>query len=128
MDDLVQYFRALSEEVRLRILLLLAHGELCVCDLMDVLDEPQSKISRHLSYLKRSGLITGKRVGVWMHYMLSEPTEDTIHAQIEFMRERLSNLPAFKEDIAKMDTLKERKRCEGPQPKPGRPKGAKAEK
>jgi len=127
MEDLVQYFRALSEEVRLRILLLLAHGELCVCDIMDVLGEPQSKISRHLSYLKRSGLITSKRVGVWMHYMLAESTEETINAQIEFMRERLSALPAFKEDIQKMELLKERKRCEGPRPRPGRPRRKKVD-
>lgn len=128
MDDLVQYFKALSEEVRLRILMLLVHGELCVCDIMDVLEEPQSKISRHLSYLKHSGLITSKRVGVWMHYMLAETTEETIHAQMEFMRERLSQLPGFRDDVAKMEILKERKRCEGPRPRPGRPKRAKAQK
>ncbi len=122
MDGLVQYFRALSEEIRLRIVMLLTHGELCVCDIMDVLDEPQSKVSRHLSYLKHSGLITGKRVGVWMHYMLSEPRDETLDAQIEFMRERLSHLPAFRDDIAKMERLKERKRCEGPRPGPGRRK------
>jgi ArsR family transcriptional regulator, arsenate/arsenite/antimonite-responsive transcriptional repressor len=125
MDSLVQYFRALSEEIRLRILMLLTHGELSVCDIMEVLEEPQSKISRHLSYLKRSGLITSKRVGVWMHYMLSEPREDTLDAQIEFMRERLSRLPSFKDDIAKMEMLKEQKRCEGPRPRPGRPRRGK---
>jgi ArsR family transcriptional regulator, arsenate/arsenite/antimonite-responsive transcriptional repressor len=126
MDSLVQYFRALSEEIRLRIFMLLTHGELCVCDIMDVLEEPQSKISRHLSYLKHSGLITGKRVGVWMHYMLVEPRDETLDAQIKFMRERLSSLPAFQVDIAKMEILKEQKRCEGPRPRPGRPKREKA--
>jgi ArsR family transcriptional regulator len=122
MDGLVQYFRALSEEVRLRIVMLLTHGELCVCDIMDVLDEPQSKVSRHLSYLKRSGLITSRRVGVWMHYMLTEPCNETLSAQVEFLRERLSRLPGYKDDVAKMEILKERKRCEGPRPRPGRPK------
>ncbi len=122
MDRLVQYFRALSEEVRLRIILLLTHGELCVCDIMEVLDEPQSKVSRHLSYLKSSGLITAKRVGVWMHYALREQQDETLDAQIEFMRERLSRLPGFADDVAKMEVLKERKRCEGPRPRPGRPR------
>jgi hypothetical protein len=51
MDELVQCLRALSEEVRLRIIMLLTRGELCVCDIMEVLSEPQSKVSRHLSYL-----------------------------------------------------------------------------
>lgn len=122
MESLVQYFRALSEEIRLRILMLLTHGELCVCDIMDVLEEPQSKISRHLSYLKRSGVITSKRVGVWIHYMLKEPREEALDAQIEFMRETLSRSPNFKDDIAKMEMLKEQKRCEGPRPRPGRPR------
>jgi ArsR family transcriptional regulator, arsenate/arsenite/antimonite-responsive transcriptional repressor len=122
MDRLVQYFRALSEEVRLRIILLLTHGELCVCDIMEILDEPQSKVSRHLSYLKSSGLITAKRVGVWMHYALREQGDETLDAQIEFMRERLSHLPGFADDVAKMEVLKEQKRCEGPRPRPGRPR------
>jgi ArsR family transcriptional regulator, arsenate/arsenite/antimonite-responsive transcriptional repressor len=114
MDRLVQYYKALSEEVRLRIIMLLTHGELCVCDIMEILDEPQSKVSRHLSYLKNSGLITAKRVGVWMHYTLSGEGDETLEAQIGFMRERLSHLPGFTEDIAKMGFLKERKRREGP--------------
>lgn len=112
----------------MRIIMLLTHGELCVCDIMDVHEEPHSKVSRHLSYLKHSGLIIGKRVGVWMHYMLSEPRDETLDAQIEFMRERLSHLPAFKSDIAKMEILKERKHCEGPRPRPGRPKREKVDK
>jgi ArsR family transcriptional regulator, arsenate/arsenite/antimonite-responsive transcriptional repressor len=122
LDKLAQYFRALSEEIRLRIVMLLTHGELCVCDIMDVLGEPQSKISRHLSYLKHSGLVTGKRVGVWMHYMLTDTQDQTLDAQIAFMRERLSNLPPFKDDMAKMEVLKEQKRCSGPRPRPGRPR------
>jgi ArsR family transcriptional regulator len=122
LDKLAQYFRALSEEIRLRIVMLLTHGELCVCDIMDVLGEPQSKISRHLSYLKHSGLVTGKRVGVWMHYMLTDTQDQTLDAQIAFMRERLSNLPPFREDMAKMEVLKEQKRCSGPRPRPGRPR------
>jgi len=122
MERLVQYFRALSEEMRLRIVMLLTHGELCVCDIMEILDEPQSKVSRHLSYLKNSGLITAKRVGVWMHYALSEQCDETLDAQVDFMGKRFSHLPSFADDTAKMEVLKERKRCERPKPAPGRPK------
>jgi ArsR family transcriptional regulator, arsenate/arsenite/antimonite-responsive transcriptional repressor len=122
MDRLAQYYKALSEEVRLRVVMLLMHGELCVCDIMEILAEPQSKISRHLSYLKNSGVITARRVGVWMHYALSDQRDETLDAQISFMRERLSNLPAFVDDMAKMEVLKERKSCEGPRPRPGRRK------
>lgn len=66
-------FDALADETRLRILNLLNEGELCVCDLMRVLKEPQSKISRHLSYLRRAGLVQGRKEGLWMHYRLSKP-------------------------------------------------------
>ena len=100
--------------------MLLTHGELCVCDIMEILGEPQSKVSRHLSYLRGSGLITAKRAGVWMHYTLTEQRDETLGAQIEFMRERLSRLPGFTDDIAKMEILKEQKRCEGPKARPGR--------
>ncbi len=67
-----QLFKALSEEIRLRILALLGGGELCVCDLMAALDLPQSTISRHLAYLKNAGWVEGERRGVWMYYRLAE--------------------------------------------------------
>lgn len=72
LKDSKKIFRALADETRLRILNLLTGGELCVCDLMRVLDEPQSKISRHLGYLRDAGLVSGRRHGLWMHYKLSE--------------------------------------------------------
>ena len=65
-------FRAFSDETRLRILNLLSEGELCVCDVMRVLGEPQSKVSRHFAYLRKSGLVTGRKEGLWMYYRLSE--------------------------------------------------------
>lgn len=66
-------FSALADETRLRIISLLSEGELCVCDLMKVLKVPQSKISRHLGYLRRSGLVQSRKEGLWMHYRLSPP-------------------------------------------------------
>ena len=117
MENLVHYFRALSEEVRLRIVVLLTRGELCVCDIMEILDEPQSKVSRHLSYLRSSGLISARRVGVWMHYSLSDQQDETVRVHVDVMRDRISHLPRFKDDMARMEVLKERKRCEGPRPR-----------
>lgn len=70
MRDLTQIFKALSDETRLRILALLALGELCVCDLMAVLKAPQSTVSRHLATLRNAGLVEGRREGVWMYYCL----------------------------------------------------------
>ncbi|MBW7907420.1 MAG: metalloregulator ArsR/SmtB family transcription factor [Kiritimatiellae bacterium] len=69
-------FKALSEVPRLRILALLTSGELCVCDLMAALRLPQSTVSRHLAYLRNSGLVSDHRRGAWMFYQLAIPTGD----------------------------------------------------
>lgn len=71
MKNFAEAMKALSEEIRLRLLLLLSDGELCVCDLIGALDLPQSTISRHLAYLKNSGWVECSRRGVWMHYRLA---------------------------------------------------------
>ncbi len=72
MKAIAEGLKALSEEIRLRLLLLLhSQGELCVCDLIGALNLPQSTISRHLAYLKNSGWVEGRRRGVWMHYRLT---------------------------------------------------------
>ncbi len=79
MKQMAKKFKALSDETRLRLLALLSHGELCVCDLMAVLQLPQSTVSRHLAYLKNSGLIVDRRQGVWMYYRLdSQQLEDQV--------------------------------------------------
>jgi ArsR family transcriptional regulator, arsenate/arsenite/antimonite-responsive transcriptional repressor len=112
MNQVVQIYRALSEEMRLRILMLLTHGELCVCDLMAIFNEPQSKISRHLAYLKNSGLVGSKRVGVWMHYFVKEPMDEIARAQIDFMRQHLSSHEWSQKDMAIMEEVKAQKLCE----------------
>lgn len=64
--------KALSEPLRLRVVLLLREaGELCVCDLMRILDAGQSMVSRHLAYLRNAGLVASRREGLWMHYRLA---------------------------------------------------------
>jgi len=73
MKTITQLFKSLSDPTRVRIFWLLqAGGELCVCDLMDVLDLPQSTVSRHLAYLRNARLVTDQRKGVWMYYRLPE--------------------------------------------------------
>lgn len=72
--DIEKVFRALSDLTRLRILNLLRGGELCVCDLIDVLDLPQSTVSRHLAYLRKTNLVTSRKEGLWHYYQL-EPAD-----------------------------------------------------
>jgi ArsR family transcriptional regulator len=69
-------FRAFSDRTRLRILNMLRGGETCVCDLQRVLDVPQPKVSRHLAYLKRAGLVSARKDGYWMHYTLAPATSE----------------------------------------------------
>ena len=68
--DLVTLFQALGDKTRLRLLNLMAAGEVCVCFFVEVLGESQPKISRHLAYLRRAGLVSARRDGKWIHYSL----------------------------------------------------------
>jgi len=74
-------FRAFSDRTRLRILNMLRGGELCVCDIVDVLDVPQPKASRHLAYLRRAGLVTARKQGQWSYYTLA-PARNEFHEKI----------------------------------------------
>lgn len=70
-DRAARLFHALSDETRLSILKRLRHGERCVCELTDVLDAAQSRLSFHLRVLKEAGLVTDRRQGRWMYYTLN---------------------------------------------------------
>ena len=72
MRDLALFFAALSDETRLRLLSLIKDREVCVCYLQDVLKTNQPKISRHLAYLKKAGLVVPRRDGKWTHYRLAK--------------------------------------------------------
>lgn len=80
-------FKAVSEEIRLRIMVLLTEGELCVCDLMEVLTLPQSSVSRHMAKLKASEMVIGRRDQKWVFYRLN--TE--LNSLIPFLTEMLQS-------------------------------------
>ena len=73
MQDLLNIFKALSEETRLRILKLLERGELCVCDIVAALDMSQPKVSFHLNVLKEAGFVKDRKQGKWTHYRVETP-------------------------------------------------------
>lgn len=68
-----RFFQALGDRTRLRLLNLMGGQELCVCYFVQVLEQPQPKISRHLAYLRRAGLVAARREGKWMHYRIVNP-------------------------------------------------------
>ena len=73
--DKEQFFRALADRTRLRLLNLLRTEEVCVCFFVETLKTNQPKISRHLAYLRRAGIVGVRREGQWMHYRIVEPGE-----------------------------------------------------
>lgn len=74
--DPALFFSALADETRLRLLNLMRGGEVCVCLFAETLGTNNPKISRHLAYLKRAGLVAGRREGKWMHYRITEPADE----------------------------------------------------
>lgn len=91
MKELEQYFKALSDTNRLRILNLLLHGELCVCDIQYVLEASQPNVSRHLSYLKNSGLVLDRRDGYRIFYRLADPKQGMKKRLFEFLQDAYRN-------------------------------------
>jgi len=91
MKELEQYFKALADTNRLRILNLLLHGELCVCDIQYVLEATQPNVSRHLAYLKNSGLVLDRRDGFRIFYRLAGPKHGMKKRLFEFLQEAYKN-------------------------------------
>ena len=69
------FFRALADRTRLRLLNLMRDDEVCVCFFVEILKTNQPKISRHLAYLRRAGIVGARREGQWMHYRIAEPAD-----------------------------------------------------
>jgi ArsR family transcriptional regulator len=95
-------FRALGDTTRLRILGLLTTGEVCVCDIHDTLKIPQPKASRHLAYLRRAGLVTARRDGLWMHYRLAPSTDPLIGAIREAVVHTLGHVASVRRDTERL--------------------------
>src|SRR5262249_29172810 len=74
-----QLFLALSDKTRLRLLNLMGEDEVCVCFFVEILDELQTKISRHLAFLRRAGIVGTRREGKWIHYRIMNPVD--LHAE-----------------------------------------------
>jgi ArsR family transcriptional regulator len=71
-----RFFQALGDKTRLRLLNLMGDREICVCYFVEILDQPQPKISRHLAYLRNAGIVAARRDGKWMHYRIVMPPNE----------------------------------------------------
>ncbi|MBI4423438.1 MAG: winged helix-turn-helix transcriptional regulator [Elusimicrobia bacterium] len=103
-------FRAFADETRLRILHLLSRGELCVCDIMAALRAPQSKVSRHLGHLRRAGLVTGRKEGLWRHYSLAKPSSPFQKRLIDCLGACMDEVGMLQRDARRLDGLGRRGR------------------
>jgi ArsR family transcriptional regulator, arsenate/arsenite/antimonite-responsive transcriptional repressor len=111
MKEEASIFKALADETRLRILALLLEGELCVCDLMTILQLPQSTVSRHLAYLRNTGWVLDRRQGMWMFYRLADNGKPLHGELIQVLRRHLATLPAAARDLAALREFAETDSC-----------------
>jgi ArsR family transcriptional regulator, arsenate/arsenite/antimonite-responsive transcriptional repressor len=95
-------FKALADETRLRILGLLLTGEVCVCHIHESLRITQTKASRHLAYLRRSGLVTTRREGVWVHYRLSDAEDPVVQTIRQAVAHGLGHVAAVHRDAERL--------------------------
>ncbi|HXK29267.1 MAG TPA: metalloregulator ArsR/SmtB family transcription factor [Candidatus Binatia bacterium] len=98
-------FRALADRTRLRLLNLMGEDEVCVCFLVEALKLTQPKISRHLAYLRRAGLVAARREGKWMHYRLVTPSDPLATAIFAAVRSGLSGDSVMQSDRSRLVKL-----------------------
>ena len=111
MKQTAQSYKALADETRLRILaLLLSEGELCVCDIIASLKLPQSTISRHLAYLRKTDWVNDRRNGLWIYYSLRSG-DDRQKELISVLKKQLLTTRVSIEDCALLASLGNEDHC-----------------
>jgi ArsR family transcriptional regulator, arsenate/arsenite/antimonite-responsive transcriptional repressor len=101
-EQLAAVYRALADETRLRILSLLGSSEVCVCHIHGGLRLPQPTISRHLAYLRRSGLVKARRDGVWMHYRLATDLSPVVQQVLDSALHALTHAEITSQDALRV--------------------------
>jgi len=99
---LAPLFAALADPIRLRLLNLIAGREVCVCYLVEVLRQSQPKISRHLAYLRKAGVVAARREGKWMHYRIVHPADPSAASILAAALKSLGEDPAMQADLARL--------------------------
>jgi len=100
--DLVPLFAALADRTRLRLLNLIAGREVCVCYLVEILQQGQPKISRHLAYLRKAGVVAARREGKWMHYRIERPGNAAAASILEAVFESFKSDREMQFDLSRL--------------------------
>ncbi len=103
LNGSIELFKAFADPVRLRLLNLLADGEVCVCHLHGALELPQSTVSRHLAYLRKRGLVIGRKEGLWVHYRLAKPAGELHCNLIGSIAGCVQEIDVLKQDRQKLN-------------------------
>ncbi len=104
LTSMERLFQALGDATRLRILGLLLTGEVCVCDIHDSLGISQPKASRHLAYLRRTGLVETRRDGLWVHYRLAASSDPVLSTIQQAVRHALGHVATVQRDARALQT------------------------
>ena len=97
-----ELFKALADRTRLRLINLMGDDEVCVCFFVEVLKLNQPKISRHLAYLRRAGVVAARREGKWMHYRIVDPPDPRAANIFREVRASLANDASMRRDRARL--------------------------
>jgi ArsR family transcriptional regulator len=100
--DMVQLFAALADPTRLRLLNLMNGREVCVCYFVEILKQGQPKISRHLAYLRRAGIVEARREGKWMHYRIDRPTDPRAASILDVTLKSFATDREMQADLARL--------------------------
>ena len=103
--ELIEIYRCLCDETRLRILHLLQQGPLCVCHLQAALELPQAAVSKHLAYLRRRGLVVARRHEQWAIYRLPERCPRELDVQLQCLQDCLQTHQTFRRDRQRLTAL-----------------------
>lgn len=108
LEQMASLMKACADQTRLRLLNLMAtEGEICVCHLVDVLGTNQPKVSRHLAYLKRAGLVSDRKDSLWVYYRLSESLAAHATRLIECVNSCCAESPEMQQDVTKLQEVRQ---------------------
>lgn len=105
LKEMEKLFLALADKTRLRLLNLIRESEVCVCYFTEVLGESQPKISRHLAYLRNSGIVSARREGKWMNYSIDFPADPAAAKLLRVTLEWLAGQPELSEDFERLERV-----------------------
>jgi ArsR family transcriptional regulator len=101
--DLTRLLAALADTTRLRLLNLMRGREVCVCYFVEILQQSQPKISRHLAYLRKAGVVSARREGKWMHYRIEMPEDEGAAAILTEVLRSLGNDVVMRADLVRLN-------------------------